>query len=42
MEIRENTEKIKMIISDFDGIFTDGTGIVDCDGNVSKLSLIHI
>lgn len=41
MIIRENTEKIKMIISDFDGIFTDGTGIVDCDGNVSKRIHFH-
>jgi len=31
-----NSEKIKAVISDFDGVFTDGTGIVDFEGNVSK------
>lgn len=41
MELLENTEKIKMIISDFDGIFTDGTGIVDFEGNVSKRIHFH-
>lgn len=29
-------ENIKIVISDFDGIFTDCTGIVDIYGNVSK------
>ena len=29
-------ENIKVVISDFDGVFTDGTGIVDSCGNVSK------
>ena len=29
-------EKIKAIVSDFDGVFTDCTGLVDCNGNVSK------
>lgn len=29
-------DKIKVVISDFDGVFTDCTGIVDVNGNVSK------
>lgn len=29
-------ENIKLVISDFDGVFTDCTGIVDFCGNVSK------
>lgn len=29
-------ENVKVVISDFDGVFTDCTGIVDSEGNVSK------
>ena len=41
MRLFADCEKIKMIISDFDGIFTDGTGIVDFEGNVSKRINFH-
>ncbi len=35
--------KIKLIISDFDGIFTDGKVIVNCDGSTSKrLSFLDV
>lgn len=41
MRLNFNYGNIKMIISDFDGIFTDGTGIVDFEGNVSKRINFH-
>lgn len=41
MHLNLDFNKIKMIISDFDGIFTDGTGMVDFDGRVSKRINFH-
>lgn len=41
MKIDFDVKKIKMIISDFDGIFTDGTGYVNFDGQVSKRIHFH-
>jgi len=36
MHLTDDCENIKMVISDFDGIFTDCTGVVDINGCVSK------
>ena len=36
MFANKNFDKIKVIFSDFDGVFTDGTGSIDADGKVSK------
>lgn len=36
MKFERRFDNIKLIISDFDGIFTDGTGIIDENGKVSK------
>ena len=36
MKPDKNFEKVKIIFSDFDGVFTDGTGLIDSDGKVSK------
>lgn len=41
MSIKSDLSKIKMVISDFDGIFTDGTGYVNSDGLVSKKIHFH-
>lgn len=41
MKFEKHFENIKMIISDFDGIFTDGKGIIDAEGNVSKKIHYH-
>ncbi len=41
MYCEEDKNKIKLIISDFDGIFTDGTGIIDINGQVSKKIHFH-
>ena len=41
MNVDFDINKIKMLISDFDGIFTDGTGYVNSDGKVSKRIHFH-
>ena len=41
MKVDFDITKIKMIISDFDGIFTDGTGYINSDGLISKRIHFH-
>lgn len=41
MNVDFDIKKIKMIISDFDGVFTDGTGYVNAHGEVSKRIHFH-
>ncbi|MCR5261441.1 MAG: HAD hydrolase family protein [Candidatus Gastranaerophilales bacterium] len=41
MKFERRFDNIKLIISDFDGVFTDGTGIIDEDGRVSKRINYH-
>jgi len=41
MKFERRFDNIKLIISDFDGVFTDGTGIIDENGKVSKRINYH-
>lgn len=41
MHLNLDFNKIKMIISDFDGIFTDGTGIVE-DSKLTPSQIVYI
>ena len=41
MKFEKRFDDIKMVISDFAGVFTDGTGIIDENGKVSKRINYH-